>query len=737
MTKTEDAGSTVTSDTNSVGSLPLPLDPEARVAEIERLSRLYEALSGVNQAIVRAATRAELFEQVCRVLTERGGFGLAWVGWHEPQTQALVPVAKWGTPTEYLDEIRVYADDRPEGRGPTGTAFREGRAYVGNDILDEPGVRPWRDRLERHGLRASAAFPIRERGVVSGTLSVYANARGFFQDKEVRLLSEAVDDISFALDNQDREAARVQADQTLRRERDFSDAVLNSLPGVLYLYDRNGRFLRWNQNFERTTGYSREEIARMHPLDFFTESDMAVVANRIDEVFQSGSASVDAGLRSKSGRVIPHRLTGLSTQIDGETCLIGVGIDISDGKRAEEERATSEARYRALFEYAPDGIVIANADSRYVDANASICRMLGYSRDELVGLHASDIVVPENLAQIGPAVETIQARLEYHQEWRFRRKDGSTFPAEVIATLLPDGNLLGMIRDITERRAAEALLRQANEELEQRVEARTEELRSALVRAEAADRVKSSFLATMSHELRTPLNSIIGFTAIVLQGMAGPLTAEQTKQLSMVRSSARHLLALINDVLDLSKIEAGQLEVNCEPFDLRASIELVMSSMTPLADKKGLTLRAVIAPELGLLHSDRRRVEQILLNLLSNAIKFTTQGGVELSAQPTSIIRAAGAPTALASGAVRIAIADSGIGIAVDDLASLFQPFRQLDSGLTRQHEGTGLGLAICRRLANLLYGEITVSSERSKGSTFCLTLPLRETDAAHEKNRS
>jgi signal transduction histidine kinase len=150
--------------------------------------------------------------------------------------------------------------------------------------------------------------------------------------------------------------------------------------------------------------------------------------------------------------------------------------------------------------------------------------------------------------------------------------------------------------------------------------------------AEAADKVKSAFLATMSHELRTPLNSIIGFTGIVLQRMAGPLTAEQEKQLGMVRRSARHLLDLINDVLDLSKIEAGQLEVRLEPFDLPAVIERVVASVQPLADRKALTLSVHIAPEVGSMVSDRRRVEQILLNLLSNAIKFTNTGSVSVTA---------------------------------------------------------------------------------------------------------
>ncbi len=233
--------------------------------------------------------------------------------------------------------------------------------------------------------------------------------------------------------------------------------------------------------------------------------------------------------------------------------------------------------------------------------------------------------------------------------------------------------------------------------------------------------MKSAFLASMSHELRTPLNSIIGFTGIILQGLAGPLNAEQRKQLEMVRDSSRHLLSLINDVLDISKIEAGQLEVRSEPFDLRASIVKVAGIVKPLAEKKGLALRVELAPEIGTLTSDPRRVEQVLLNLLNNAIKFTEQGTVTLTAEI--------APATLRTpySTIRICVADTGIGIKPEDLSKLFQPFRQIESGLSRRHEGTGLGLAISRRLTDLLGGQVQAASDWGKGSVFTLTLPMQE----------
>jgi signal transduction histidine kinase len=265
-----------------------------------------------------------------------------------------------------------------------------------------------------------------------------------------------------------------------------------------------------------------------------------------------------------------------------------------------------------------------------------------------------------------------------------------------------------------EKQAREQAMRELEryrDHLEELVAARTRELGVAKDAAESADRIKSAFLATMSHELRTPLNSIIGFTGILLPEMAGPLNEEQTKQMTMVSVSSEHLLALINDVLDISKIEAGQLQLSINEFNLPASIRKIVGTVTPIAVRKGISIEINISPEVGKIIGDSRRVEQILLNLLSNGIKFTEKGAVRLECEAQADM-------------IVIRVIDTGIGISQVNMDKLFKPFSQVDSGLTRQYEGTGLGLSICKKLTDLMGGNISVSSEIGIGSVFMVKIP-------------
>lgn len=510
-----------------------------------------------------------------------------------------------------------------------------------------------------------------------------------------------------------REDARRRAEELLESERLFTDTMIESMPGILYFYDSDGRFLRWNRNFEAVTGYSGAEIAGMHPLDFFRGDDRTRVAQRIVEVFDKGESSIEAGFVAKDGAAKPYFFTGRKITFDGQPCLVGIGIDISDRVDAEARLVESERKYRELVEHA-NSIILRWSSKGYVTfLNEFGQRFFGYSADEIIGRHVTGTIVPgtessgRDLERLMDEICADPAAFEQNVNENMRRNGERVWIAWTNRVQRgADGEIeiLSIGADITERRRAEA-------ERERRE------------RAEAADRIKSAFLATMSHELRTPLNSIIGFTGIVLQGLAGPLNAEQRKQLEMVRGSARHLLALVNDVLDISKIEAGQFEVARLPFDPRASIAKVLDLVRPQAEAKGLVFRVGLPSALGAAVGDERRFEQILLNLLSNAIKFTNAGEIGLDVALVGDHVPPGETQARE--AIRLRVSDTGIGIGPDDLATLFQPFRQIDSGLTRNYEGTGLGLAICRRLAALMGGDIGAESEWGKGSVFTVTLPL------------
>jgi len=410
-----------------------------------------------------------------------------------------------------------------------------------------------------------------------------------------------------------------------------------------------------------------------------------------------------------------------------------VNVRTAELKAANRTLRTSEQKYRELVMLANSIILRWTPEGRITFLNEFGQKFFGYEATEILGRHVVGTIVPED-ETTGRDLRSIIADI---------CADPGKFERNVNENMLHNGDrvwidwtnkvvadekgeireILSIGSDITRRVNNEKKIQQLNEALrraaeilEQRVAQRTAELVVAKEQAETADRIKSAFLATMSHELRTTLNSIIGFTGILLQGLAGPLNDEQQKQMKMVQSSARHLLALINDVLDISKIEAGQLEVAMNCFELTPSIEKAVKIVAPLAEKKGLDLQIDIRKDVNTICTDQRRLEQILVNLLNNAVKFTDKGQVRLSCHRKDKH-------------YMIEVADTGIGIKESDLPELFQPFRQVDAGTTRKHEGSGLGLSICRKLLDLLGGSIMVKSQWGRGSCFTVCLPAPPED--------
>jgi PAS domain S-box-containing protein len=519
---------------------------------------------------------------------------------------------------------------------------------------------------------------------------------------------------------------RKRAESALRDGETKARLLADNIAELVAMIGLDGRLSFASSSFRRTLGWEPDEVVGMRQAELFHPEDIKEAAASLSELPDGGHLVREYRLRRKDGSYVwLEAVTQLLRDADGRpNCYLVSARDIDQRRDAERALRETEERFRTLFESGPNGIFLTDPETlEIVDCNRLACAMNGYSREELVGrslsaLHPEEVArrMEGGVAGRRSFVSELGRRGVVTVESVHRRKDGSLFPLETSMCLLTVGDrvlVMGIDRDITERKRAEAELRLHRDHLEELVAARTAELEVAKEQAEAADRLKSAFLAAMSHELRTPLNSILGFTGILLRGLAGPLNDEQRKQMSMVSNSAGHLLELINDVLDLSKIEAGQLKVEAEEFDLATSITRVVMAISPLADKKQLTVTRSIGPDVGTITSDRRRVEQVLLNLLSNAVKFTPAGGitVECAVQGEFVVTR---------------VRDTGIGIKPEDLGRLFRPFQQLDSGLTRVYEGTGLGLSICKRIIEVLGGEISVESEPGRGSTFSFSLPAR-----------
>lgn len=374
--------------------------------------------------------------------------------------------------------------------------------------------------------------------------------------------------------------------------------------------------------------------------------------------------------------------------------------------RVQRDARLIDNRYRELLESTPDAIVIVNDIGRIVYANGQAESLFHYRISELVGQPLELLMPARFRAGHGGHLAQYMARSRQRPmglglELQGLRKNGEEFPVEISLSPLDTGmGRMGMsaIRDMTYRREVEHALQEKNLELER------------------ANRAKDRFLATMSHELRTPLNAIIGFTSLMLMKLPGPLTPDQEKQLGMVHSSAKHLLSLINDLLDLAKVESGNVQIHLAEVACRPLVEEVVATLRPAAEAKGLALALQMPPGELVLQTDRRVLQQILLNLGSNAIKFTDQGQVKVVVTTT-----------LRQGQERMAFAveDTGGGIADEDQARLFQAFAQVGEDSRRPRvEGTGLGLYLCRKLSELIGGQMELQSEVGRGSRFALLLP-------------
>lgn len=371
------------------------------------------------------------------------------------------------------------------------------------------------------------------------------------------------------------------------------------------------------------------------------------------------------------------------------------------------------------LESSTDVIIITDLAGNMIHVNPETTRQLGYREEELTGRNVSIVQSTGNIEGLGEEIYRKTLEGGWFGEVMNVRKDGSEYPVYLTTSPVRDegGNIIAMIgvaRDITERKRMEEKLREYADTLEEKVRVRTAELEESRRFAEAASRAKSDFLANVSHELRTPLNSVIGFSEVLRDGLAGEVTAEQREYLQDIWESGKHLLRVINDILNLSKIEAGKMTLDPGECDPHVMIGSCLMLFREKALKHRISLQTDVSAEMGVFTADEIKIKQVILNLLANAFKFTADGGK------------IGVRAKLVDDENVFEVWDTGIGIAPGDISRLFRPFEQLESTLTKKYEGTGLGLNICKQFVELHGGRIWVESEVGKGSRFFFAIPAR-----------
>ena len=520
---------------------------------------------------------------------------------------------------------------------------------------------------------------------------------------------------------------RKQTEESLQNMATKFRTVFESSSDAIMLFGGKG-FLDCNPATLRMFGcHTHDEFIGKHPAELSPptqpggESSMNLANAHIATAFRNGSNLFEWMHRRLGGTVFPAEVLLTAMQLDGEPVLQAAVRDITERRKAR----ASEVRYRRLFELARDGILILDAETGVVvDANPFMAEILGYSLDDYLGKHIWDLGFLKNVAANKEKFLELQ-RQGYvrHEDLPLETAQGKAVHVEFVSYVYLVGNTRVVqcnIRDITERKLAEAAVLQLNEELEEKVIARTADLEQARLEAERASSAKSEFLSAMSHEIRTPMNGVIGMVDVLQQSS---LNGPQSEMVNIIHDSAFALLAIIDDILDFSKIEAGKLQIDSIPMDVAVVVEGVCETMSHMALKKGVELTLFADPAIpAAVTGDPGRLRQILINLTSNAIKFSCG-----QKRPGKVsVRAVLAESTQEQVTLEFRAADNGIGIDAATQTRLFTAFTQADSFTTRTYGGTGLGLAISRQLVNMMGGEITVKSEPGKGSVFSVRLPFK-----------
>jgi len=598
------------------------------------------------------------------------------------------------------DALVAYAPDgtvlqwNPAAEAIFGYSYAEARGHALHQLIVPPDEAEQARISQASVLRDGVAVHESVRRRKDGTL-VHVNV-------STRAVQRADGQLDYFLaSHRDETHLKVQRDAHLVQAR--FGALLESTPDAIVIVNVLGRIVLVNSQAEMLFGYPRAELlGRTVEVLLPGRFRSAHLKDRAGFFAMPRARSMGEGrdlygLR-KSGEEFPVEISLSPLRTDGGTMVMSAVRDTTARKKATQQ-------FRDLLESAPDAMIIVDPHGKMILANNQAVTLFGWTQDELLG-QPIDMLVPARFRDLHPAhrdgffAQPHTRAMGAGQELYGLRKNGSEFPVEISLSPIEteQGRVVSSaIRDVTDRRRIAQTLREKNLELEN------------------AAIAKDRFFAGMSHELRTPLNAVIGFTGTLLMQLPGPLNGEQTRQLQLVQTAAQHLLSLINDLLELAKLDANQPDLHAEWFDCCQMLSELAATLLPQAQKKGLGFRLELPAQAHPVRADRRALSQIVINLMANAIKFTASGEVALC---MSTSEREGRPY------LEIMVRDTGPGISEPDQSRLFQPFSQLGAIGRSAGDGTGLGLHLSRRLAEAMGGQLVLHSAPGSGSTFTLKLP-------------
>ena len=491
-----------------------------------------------------------------------------------------------------------------------------------------------------------------------------------------------------------------EAEEKLIKERDFSEKLINSLPGIYYLIDDEGKFVRWNNNLVEVGGYSVSEIEKMKAFDFFEGDEKKLIEGKIKEVFGQGYAEVEGNLVTKNGRAIPYYFNGARLEVEGKILLSGMGVDITDRVRAVADLAEGRARLGAILEGIGEGVLVVDELGRVMLFNRMASKISGYESSEVISRNYWEILHfnPEGLAHSDS--DFIRKALSSKQLAEvggvtLSRKDGQK--VSVSASAAPvfgiNQSLIGVVvvfRDMTKQREVE--------------------------------KMRDEFMMIASHELRAPMTAIKWLVAMVLEGSYGPISENMKPSLENIASSTDRLIHLVNDMISVTRFEGRQIKHLISDFDIRAMIESLLLTFSSEAKKKMIHMEAVEVASL-IVRSDSESLVRIVSNLIDNALKFTPEGGeitIKTEKQEDDLL---------------LSVIDTGLGIAQENRDKVFTKFGQVFNQKEGKQQGTGLGLYISRELARSVGGDLILEkSEVGRGSTFVVKIPIKVPSSIEER---